>query len=184
MKIGALTFGGGYAMIPIIERDVVDKRKWLKQEEMLEVIAIAESTPGPIAINSATYVGYRVAGFWGAFFATLGLVLPSFAIICVIALFYETFISWSWASAMFKGLKCAVIVLLINAVFKLKKSMKLTPLSIGLFLFTFAGMLLLTFLDVKLSIGSYRLSVSILFILISIIIALIAEALTKGEKKE
>ena len=80
-KIGAFTFGGGYAMIPIIEKEMCEKHKWLKGEEILDIFAISESTPGPIAINSATFVGFRVAGTIGSFFATLGVVLPSFIII-------------------------------------------------------------------------------------------------------
>ena len=80
-KIGAFTFGGGYAMIPFIQKETAEKRDWITEEEILEIIAIAESTPGPIAINSATFVGYRVAGFWGSAFATFGVVLPSFLII-------------------------------------------------------------------------------------------------------
>ena len=80
-KIGAFTFGGGYAMIPLIEKEVIEKKKWISEDILLEVIAIAESTPGPIAINSATFIGNRVAGFWGSFAATFGVVLPSFLII-------------------------------------------------------------------------------------------------------
>ena len=81
LKVGALTFGGGYAMIPIIQREVVEKRKWASEADILDILAISESTPGPISVNAATYIGFRVAGFWGSFFATLGLILPSFAII-------------------------------------------------------------------------------------------------------
>ena len=184
VKIGALTFGGGYAMIPIIHRDVVEKRKWLSQNEMLEVLAISESTPGPISVNAATYVGFRVRGFWGSFFATLGLIIPSFVIIFVISLFYKTFMTWSWVDAMFKGLKAAVIILLINAVIKLRKSMKLNFLTIFLFSITFIGMLLLTFFNIKLAIGNFRLSMSILFILFGIIFAISFEALSKGGNKE
>ena len=80
-KIGAFTFGGGYAMIPLIQKEVVENKKWITDDDILEIIAIAESTPGPIAINSATFVGYRTCGFWGAFFSTLGVILPSFGII-------------------------------------------------------------------------------------------------------
>ena len=84
-KIGAFTFGGGYAMIPLIQRETVENHKWISDDDILDIIAIAESTPGPIAINSATFVGYKVAGFWGSFAATLGVVLPSFIIILVIS---------------------------------------------------------------------------------------------------
>ena len=83
-RIGAFTFGGGYAMIPLITEETVTKRKWISEQDILDIFAIAESTPGPIAINSATFVGYRVAGFWGSFFATLGVVMPSFIIIFII----------------------------------------------------------------------------------------------------
>ena len=91
MKIGAFTFGGGYAMIPLIQREVCTNKKWLKDEDILDIIAIAESTPGPIAINAATFVGYRVAGFFGAFMATLGVVLPSFVIITAISFVLKAF---------------------------------------------------------------------------------------------
>ena len=83
-KIGAFTFGGGYAMISIIQKEAVEKKKWVSDEDILDVVAIAESTPGPIAINSSTFIGYKVMGFWGSFFATLGTVLPSFIIISII----------------------------------------------------------------------------------------------------
>lgn len=184
MKIGALTFGGGYAMIPIIYNDVVEKRKWLSKNEMLEVLAISESTPGPISINVATYIGYRVCGFWGSFFSTLGLILPAFTIIFIISLFYKTFMTWNWVEAMFKGLKVTVVLLLVNAVIKLRKSVKLNWLSLFLLSFTFFGMLLLTLFNIKLSIGSFRLSMSILFILFGIVFALLLEALHKGGNNE
>ena len=88
-RIGAFTFGGGYAMIPLIQKETVENKKWITDDDILEIVAIAESTPGPIAINAATFVGYKVAGFWGAFFATIGMVVPSFAIILLIC--FETF---------------------------------------------------------------------------------------------
>ena len=84
-KIGFFTFGGGYAMIPLIERETAEKKKWVTDNDILDIIAVAESTPGPIAINSATFVGYKTAGFWGSFFSTLGVVLPSFTIIYIIS---------------------------------------------------------------------------------------------------
>ena len=90
-KIGAFTFGGGYAMIPLIQRETVENKKWITDDDILEVVAIAESTPGPIAINSSTFVGYRVAGFWGAFFGTLGMVVPSFTIILIVSYVLRAF---------------------------------------------------------------------------------------------
>ena len=88
-KIGLFTFGGGYAMIPIIEREAVDRKNWISKDEFLDILAIAESTPGPLAINSATYVGYKVCGVLGSVFATLGVVLPSFIIIFAISFFFS-----------------------------------------------------------------------------------------------
>lgn len=114
-KIGAFTFGGGYAMIPIIQREIVEKRKWITDDDILEIIAIAESTPGPIAINSATFVGYRVAGFFGAFFATLGVVLPSFVIILLISFVLREFQSIKAVQYAFNGIRAGVLALLIKA---------------------------------------------------------------------
>ena len=90
-KIGAFTFGGGYAMIPLIQKETVENHKWITDDDILEIVAIAESTPGPVAINSATFVGYRTAGFFGAMFCTLGVVLPSFLIISVISMVLDRF---------------------------------------------------------------------------------------------
>lgn len=179
-KIGLLTFGGGYAMIPIIQREVVEKRKWLSGNDILDILAISESTPGPIAVNAATYVGYRVMGVLGSAVATLALALPSFSIIFVISLFYETFMTWSVVNAAFKGLKVGVVILLFLAVLKLSKSMKKELIGAIIFFVTLIGMLLLTFLQIKIP------SVSIIFIasglLIGAIIALITSK--KGGKKE
>ena len=176
-KIGLLTFGGGYAMIPIIQREVVEKKKWMNGNDILDILAISESTPGPIAINSATYVGFRVMGFWGSFFATLGLIIPSFSIIFVISLFYEKFMTWTVISAAFKGLKVGVIILLVMAVFKLSKSVKKDLFSIILFCITLIGMLVITFFQIKIP------SVSIIFIVMGLIVGIIATAITRKEKK-
>ena len=119
LKVGAFTFGGGYAMIPIIQREVVDKRKWVSNTDILDIIAISESTPGPIAVNAATFIGFKVGGFFGSLFATLGLALPSFVIIYIISFFYKTFMEWTIVQAAFKGLSIGVIILLFNAFFKL-----------------------------------------------------------------
>lgn len=176
-KIGLLTFGGGYAMIPIIQREVVEKKKWMNGNDILDILAISESTPGPIAINSATYVGFHVMGFWGSFFATLGLIIPSFSIIFVISLFYEKFMTWTVINAAFKGLKVGVIILLVMAVFKLSKSVKKDLFSIILFCITLIGMLVITFFQIKIP------SVSIIFIVMGLIVGIIATAITRKEKK-
>ncbi len=115
LKIGAFTFGGGYAMIPLIQREMVEQKKWITDDDILEIIAIAESTPGPIAINAATFVGYRVAGFFGAFFATLGVVLPSFVIILAISFILREFQHIRAVQYAFNGIRAGVLALLIKA---------------------------------------------------------------------
>ena len=114
-RIGAFTFGGGYAMIPLIQRDVVEKHKWITDDDILEIVAIAESTPGPIAINSATFVGYRVAGFFGAFAATFGVVLPSFVLISLISLVLGEFQNITAVRYAFFGIRAGVLALLLKA---------------------------------------------------------------------
>lgn len=120
-KIGAFTFGGGYAMIPIIEKEICEKHKWLKGEEILDIFAIAESTPGPIAINSATFVGYRVAGFFGAFCATFGVVLPSFIVISLISLVLKEFSEYKAVKYAFLGIRAGVLALVIKALVSMYK---------------------------------------------------------------
>ena len=115
-KIGAFTFGGGYAMIPLIQREVTERRRWLEDRDILDIVAIAESTPGPIAINTATFVGYQVCGTLGAFCATLGVVLPSFLIILLVARFYAAFRSSAIVSGAMGGLRPAVIGMIGAAV--------------------------------------------------------------------
>ncbi len=117
MKIGAFTFGGGYAMIPLIQREVCDNKHWLNENDILEVVAIAESTPGPVAINAATFVGSRTAGTLGAFCATLGVVLPSFLIISLISLILTQFQSIKAVRYAFMGIRTAVLALILKAVY-------------------------------------------------------------------
>lgn len=121
-KIGAFTFGGGYAMIPLIQREVSEKRKWITDEEILEVVAIAESTPGPIAVNSATFVGYKVCGFWGSFACTLGVVLPSFLIILAISGMLDLVKDFKGVKYAFMGIRAGVLALIIKALIKMYKA--------------------------------------------------------------
>lgn len=124
-KIGAFTFGGGYAMIPLIQRETVENHKWITDEDVLEIIAIAESTPGPIAINSATFVGYRTAGFWGAFCATLGTVLPSFLIITLLSFVLQEFQNLRPVKYAFYGIRAGVLALILKALWNMyRKSPK------------------------------------------------------------
>ena len=120
-KIGAFTFGGGYAMIPLISKEVVETHKWITDDDILEIVAIAESTPGPIAINSATFVGFRVAGFWGAFAATFGVVLPSFVIITVLSFVLRQFQSLKPVKYAFYGIRAGVLALLLKALYTMFK---------------------------------------------------------------
>ena len=122
MKIGAFTFGGGYAMIPLIQKEAVENHKWVTDEDILNVVAIAESTPGPIAINAATFVGYQVAGFAGAVMATLGVVLPSFAIILAISYVLQEFRDLKAVQYAFNGIRVGVLVLLLKALLKMFKA--------------------------------------------------------------
>ena len=115
MKIGAFTFGGGYAMSPLIQREVVEEKKWINESELMDMIAIAESTPGPIAINSATFVGHHVGGFWGAFCATVGVILPSFAIIAAISYVLQQFERLRAVKYAFMGIRAGVLALILKA---------------------------------------------------------------------
>lgn len=121
MKIGVVTFGGGYAMIPIIEREVAIKRKWIDDKDLINVIAISESTPGPIAICAATFIGFEVAGFFGAFFATVGVVLPSFIIIFAISLFLRQFEELKIIKYAFFGIRAGVLGLIVKATISMFK---------------------------------------------------------------
>jgi len=120
-KIGAFTFGGGYAMIPLIHRELVGKKKWITDQEMFDMIAIAESTPGVIAVNSATFVGYKVGKFWGSLLATTGVVLPSLVIITIIAMFFEDLLKYQYVNYTFMGIRAGVFVLILDASIKLYK---------------------------------------------------------------
>lgn len=135
-KIGLFTFGGGYAMISFIEKEAVEKNKWLTSDEMMDIIAIAESTPGPISVNAATFVGAKTAGFWGAFFATFGLVLPAFAIICILSLFIFSFNDNKHVNFFFRGLRAGVSVLLLNAVVSFFKNMKKSYMTVSILVLT------------------------------------------------
>lgn len=143
MKIGLFTFGGGYAMISIIENICVEKNKWITHDEMMNVTVIAESTPGPIAINCATFVGYRQAGLIGATAATLGVTIPSFLIIFAISLFLNNFLEISAIAHAFHGIKIAVSVLIVKAAVKMMKHMKKQFLPLAILTCSFTVMMLI-----------------------------------------
>lgn len=131
-KIGLFTFGGGYAMIAVIEDSCTDRKKWITHDEMMNIAVIAESTPGPIAINAATYVGFLQAGFWGAVSATLGIVLPSFAIIYIISMFLDNFLEFTIVRSAFKGVKIAVGLLILDAGIHMFRKMPKKPLPLAI----------------------------------------------------
>ena len=131
-KIGLFTFGGGYAMISLIEHEIGERKRWIDADELSEVFAIAESTPGPIAVNSATYVGYRQGGAAGGVFATLGVVLPSFLIIYAISLFFERFMALRVVANAFRGIQVAVAFLILRAGVRMVKRVPKKPLEIAL----------------------------------------------------
>ena len=151
MKIGLFTFGGGYAMIPMIEGICVEEQKWITSDEMLNITVIAESTPGPIAINCATFVGYQQAGFAGALAATLGIVLPSFAVIYAISLCLDNFLEITVIANAFRGIKAAVGLLIIDAAIKMIRKMKKKRLSSVIIAASCGAMLLINLLDWKIS---------------------------------
>lgn len=150
-KIGLLTFGGGYAMIANIKEVVVEKLGWLSDDELMQVVTIAESTPGPIAINLATYVGYKKKGFFGSLFATLGVVLPSLIILFIISLFLDEFLANKYVAYAFKGIKCAVAFVIIKAGVDILKKMPKKVLSCATFGIVFALMLGFELLSVNFS---------------------------------
>ena len=123
-KIGLFTFGGGYAMIAQIKETIVEQKRWLDEEELMQIITVAESTPGPIAINMATYVGYKKKGLAGSAMATLGVVLPSLVILYVISLFLDAFLQNKYVAYAFTGIKCGVAFLILRAGIDLLKKME------------------------------------------------------------
>ena len=143
-RIGFMTFGGGYVMISLIHSLIVEKRQWISDEEMLDIIAIAESTPGPIAVNTATFVGYKRAGILGGILATLAIALPSLIVISVIAYFYEDIISVEIIRNAFKGIICAISALIFVSAMKLfKGNLKTSKLPISLVLMIAAMVVIL-----------------------------------------
>lgn len=130
LKIGAFTFGGGYAMIPLIEREVIERKGWVAREEFLDLLTLAQSAPGPISLNTAVFVGYKVRGYLGAIASILGVVLPSFTIILLIALFFQEVRHNPWVDAAFRGMRPAVVALIVYPVVKLARGMHLSMIGV------------------------------------------------------
>ena len=140
LKIGLFTFGGGYAMIHLLENEFVSKKKWIEEDEFMDLVAIAESTPGPIAINCSTFIGYKKEKILGAVLATLGMCIPSFTIIFLISLFFNQFLSIGWVASAFKGIQVCVVFLILSAGVKMLKKMKKKPFNLIVMSVTFLCM--------------------------------------------
>ena len=136
-KIGLFTFGGGYAMISLIHKESVERNKWIHEEDMNNIIVVAESTPGPIAINSSTFIGYKVGKILGSIVATIGVTLPSLIIIILISVFLDYFENSSIINYAFQGIRAAIIILMVEAIFKLSKPFKKNAFFYSLLIITF-----------------------------------------------
>ena len=175
-KIGAFTFGGGYAMLSLIEDACVTRHGWMTHEEMADMLAIAESTHGPISINCATHIGYRQAGLLGAAMATLGVVLPSFMIILLIANFFDTILEVPLINAAFRGIRVAVALLILRVGIKFVRKTKREAFPVGLLLASSLSMLAIHFVSLSIS--------TVYLILAAALLGLAASFLRKKENKE
>ena len=133
-KVGVMTFGGGYAMLPILQREVVEKKGWATEEELMDYFAIGQCTPGIIAVNTATFIGQKLKGIWGGIFATLGVVFPSVVIIALLAGVIEAFSHIMWVQHAFGGIRVCVCVLICNSVVKLYKKAVVDKLTLAIFI--------------------------------------------------
>ncbi len=173
-KLGLFTFGGGYAMIPQLKDIVITKYHWISDDELLDVIAVAESTPGPIAINLATYIGYKKNKILGSIFATLGVVIPSLVVIFIISLFFKQFMALKYVKYAFVGIKCAVAILIIKAAINMLKSTTKNIFSISCFIVVFVLMILFELFNINFS--------SIYFIIIGGILGIVIYSLIERRK--
>ncbi len=161
-KVGVMTFGGGYAMLPILQREIVEKNHWATEEELTDYFAIGQCTPGVIAVNTATFIGQKLCGIWGGIFATLGVVFPSVVIISLLAGVIEAFSHLTWVQHAFGGIRICVCVLILNAVVKLCKKAIVDKLTLFLFLLVTAGAY---FLDIT----------PVVFVLVTGIVGIVAK---------
>jgi len=169
-KIGLFTFGGGYAMIPLIEDSCVTKKQWISHDEMMNITVISESTPGPIAINCATYIGYKQKGIRGAVIATAGMALPSFCIIFLISLLLDHFLEVRWVANAFRGIKLAVGILILDAAIRMIRKMPKKPFAVAITACAFAAMLLISIFSVRVT----SISLMLIAALIGLTVFLIA----------
>ncbi|MEE0762589.1 MAG: chromate transporter [Acutalibacteraceae bacterium] len=175
-KIGLFTFGGGYSMISLIDDECVVKKKWITSDELMNVTIIAESTPGPIAINCATYVGYRQAGILGSVISTIGVVLPSFIIIYIISLFFDNILENKIIASAFKGIKIAVSLLVFTAALRMLKIIPRNKLPLIIMALTFVAMIAISVFSINFS--------SIYLILIAGLVGYITFAISRFRKED
>lgn len=176
LKIGLFTFGGGYAMIALLQNEFVEKKKYMEKDEFLDMVAIAESTPGPIAINAATYIGYKQLGLLGSLVATVAICIPSFVIIFAISLFFDAFLSFKLVEYAFRGIQVCVIYLIFSAGFKMLKQMKKNAFSISIVSAVLVCMIVFSLFAVKFS--------TIFYILICGCVGLVAYLIKRVNAKK
>lgn len=157
LKIGLFTFGGGYAMLALLENEFVEKKRWIDKDEFVDMAAIAESTPGPIAINAATYIGYKMSGFIGSLVSTIAVCIPSFTIIYLISLFFDDFLSLEYVAYAFKGIQICVIYLILSAGLKILKGIQKNAFNVIVILTVIFTMILLSIFAVDFSTVFYIL---------------------------
>ena len=175
-KIGLFTFGGGYAMISLLENEFVSEKQWISHDDFMDLVVVAESTPGPIAINCATYLGYKKEKVLGSLFATVGVVLPSFTIVYLISLFFNQFLEITWVASAFKGIQVCVVFLILSAGLKMLKKMKKNAFTITVAFLTFACMIAFNLFAVNFS--------SIFYILISGTLGLLIFTIERAKKEK
>ncbi len=168
-KIGAISFGGGYAMLTLIEREFVDKKKWLTREELLDIFAIGESTPGAIAINIATFLGTKLGGIFGGIVATFGVVLPAFLIVLALSYVIDVVKTNIWVVRAFKGVRVGVLVLIAQAVIKFLKTVKKDWISVPILVVTFCL--------------SFFSNINVIYILLGIFVFMLLYASISGKQK-
>ena len=176
LKLGLFSFGGGTTMLTLLHDELVEKRKWIDKDELMEMTAISESTPGPIAINLATYLGYSRGGFLGALFATLGVVLPPFAIMFAISMFFQNLLSYEVVKYAFMGIKCGVVFLLCKVAITLLKGNRKDWVAVIIFSVVTTLMVVFTIFAVSFS--------AIYFILIGAVIGLLVYGLIPYKKEQ
>ncbi len=175
-KIGLFTFGGGYAMLSLIENICVEEKEWITHDEMMNVTVIAESTPGPIAINCATFVGYKKGKLPGALIATFGMVLPSFVIILIISGFLDGFLEIVWVASAFRGIRIAVGIMIVDAALKMLRKMKKKAFQISVVVIACLAMVVINLFALSIS--------SMILLVVAAFAGIIAFLLTDRKGKE